>query len=110
MNLLQATTIPFVIQFSAILPKTPRKLKREATAKTPRSQRGLRPQSEHTDFEQEQTESAETEATLGSLGYLLFKKCVPGARTLIVCSGKVIRFATFAPLPCKIILVIALHE
>jgi len=40
---------------------------------------------EHTDFEQEQTESAEAETTLCFLGYLLFKKCVHGVRDLIVC-------------------------
>jgi lipoprotein NlpI len=42
---------------------------------------------QHTDFEQEQTESAEAVTTLCSLGYLLFKKCARCARNLIVCSA-----------------------
>jgi hypothetical protein len=42
------------------------------------ARRGVRPQPKHPDFEQEETEGAETVTILRSLGYLLFEKTRAG--------------------------------
>jgi len=50
--------------------------------------------------EQEETESAEVETILCSLGYLLFRRSLAGCARSIVCSAETPFFALFAPLRC----------